>query len=108
MVCRIGLSRAGNETFLKAVIEAIPTYIMSCFQIPVEICEQMRKTIANQWWGFKDGKRKMHWRSWEWLSTPKDSGRMGFRDMEIFNQAMLGRQCWKFITEPDSFYVPGS
>ncbi|KAK1668625.1 hypothetical protein QYE76_056784 [Lolium multiflorum] len=27
---------------------------------------------------------------------------MGFRDLVLFNQAMLGRQCWRLLTEPNS------
>jgi len=27
---------------------------------------------------------------------------MGFKDLSAFNLAMLGKQGWKFITEPDS------
>ena len=27
---------------------------------------------------------------------------MGFRNISIFNQAMLGKQCWRLLTEPNS------
>lgn len=37
------MSRSAKETLLKAVIQAIPTYIMSCFQIPVSTCESLRR-----------------------------------------------------------------
>jgi hypothetical protein len=51
----------------------------------------MAKAVGNQWRGFKDGKKKLHWRSWDWLSTPKALGGLGFCDFALFNQAMLGR-----------------
>jgi hypothetical protein len=65
----------------------------------------MRKIIANHWWGIEDGKKKLHWRSWQWLTTPKAMGGMGLRDMELFNQAMLARQGWCLLTDPSSLCV---
>jgi hypothetical protein len=68
------LSRAGKEVFLKSIIQALPTFSMSCFQIPVATCTSLRRSIADFWWGFEDVKKKMHWWSREWLSAPKSSG----------------------------------
>jgi hypothetical protein len=85
------LSRAGKETFIKAVIQAIPTFIMSCFLVPISNCTALRKAIVDFWWGVEEGRKKMHWKSWDWLSTPKNQGGMGFRDLALFNRAMLGR-----------------
>ena len=52
--------------------------------------------------GCGEWQENIHWRSWKWLSTPKDLGGMGFRDFKLFNQAMLGRQCWRLLTETNS------
>src|SRR5438128_835877 len=79
MDARIGLCLGQEKKcFLKSVVQAIPTYVMSCFQILVSTCDEMRKSISNHWWGTENGRKKMHWKSWQWFSTPKALGGLGF------------------------------
>lgn len=95
-------SCAGREVLLKSVAQAVPTYPMSCFLIPKDTCRKMRSVISNYWWGSSADSRRIHWQRWELLTRPKIDGSMGFRDLRLFNLAMLGKQGWRLIENPNS------
>ena len=54
------LSQAGREILIKAVVQAIPTYTMSCFKLPVGLCSEIESLIRRFWWGHKGERRKIH------------------------------------------------
>jgi hypothetical protein len=58
--------------------------------------------IRQFWWGEEEDRRKVHWTSWKTLIKPKIQEGMGFRDSELFNQALLARQAWRLIQNPKS------
>jgi hypothetical protein len=43
------LSQAGKEILLKAVVQAIPTYSMSIFQLPASLCNELNRMMQNFW-----------------------------------------------------------
>ncbi|KAG7534826.1 Reverse transcriptase domain [Arabidopsis thaliana x Arabidopsis arenosa] len=96
------LSPGGKEMLLKAVAMALPTYTMACFKLPTTICKQLVSVMADFWWRNKKDTKGMHWKSWEALSKPKAEGGLGFKDIEAFNLALLGKQLWRMLTHKDS------
>jgi hypothetical protein len=96
------LSAGGKEVLIKAVAQAIPTYSMSCFKLPRGLCEHINSIIRGFWWGNKDGKRKTCWVAWEEIIKPKIWGGLGFRDIELVNLALLAREAWRILNEPNS------
>ena len=45
------LSQAGREILIKAVFQAILTYTMSCFKLPLGLCHEIEGLICKFWWG---------------------------------------------------------
>ncbi|GLT77196.1 hypothetical protein SLA2020_488050 [Shorea laevis] len=58
------LSQTGREILIKAVIQAIPTYSMSIFQLPKSLCKELNSVMCHFYWGQKDKEPSMIWKSW--------------------------------------------
>jgi hypothetical protein len=96
------LAQSAREVLIKAIAQAIPTYVMGVFKLLASVCDDLEQLIRNYWWGSEKGKRKIHWIGWPRLLRPKSQGGMGFKDMRLFNQSLLARQAWRLINFPNS------
>ena len=75
---------------------------MSCFKLPKGLIKEIEIMIRKFWWGYNGEARKVHWVKWERLCEAKEVGGMGFKEIEKFNQALLAKQVWRMINNPDS------
>jgi hypothetical protein len=99
---KIFLSQGGKEVLIKAVAQALPVYVMGIFKLPFGLLEELTKMIRDFWWGSEKGRRKTHWISWDSMLRPKEHGGIDFKDMRLFNQALLARQAWRLIQQPNT------
>ena len=79
------LSKVSIEIFIKAVMQAVPTYAMPWFKLPKFMCTELSSMMINFLWGQKSNEWKTHWIAWDKLCLPKNKGGMGFRNLEAFD-----------------------
>jgi hypothetical protein len=75
---------------------------MSVFQLPVVLCKELNGLMQRFWWGHKENTSKIHWMKWEKMGLSKSKGGMGFRDLAMFNKALLAKRLWRIMQNPDS------
>ncbi|CAN0925181.1 Transposon TX1 uncharacterized 149 kDa protein [Linum grandiflorum] len=96
-------TNSGKEILIKTVAQAIPTFCMNVFLLPVTFAEELERMLNSFWWGTKTNEKGgIAWLRWEKMCVSKDKGGMGFRSLMDFNLAMLGKHGWRFLQEPNA------
>ena len=98
------LSQVDQEILIKVVIQAMLTFTMGCFKLPKNLCKDIEALTRKFWRGYSGEAKKIHWIAWKKLCLPKLHGDLGFRELEKFNLALLGKQIWRLIHNTDSMF----
>uniref|UniRef100_A0A7N2N2Z4 RNase H type-1 domain-containing protein n=1 Tax=Quercus lobata TaxID=97700 RepID=A0A7N2N2Z4_QUELO len=75
---------------------------MSCFKLPAGLCQDIEALIRRFFWGQRGENRKIHWVKWRDLCKSKSQGGMRFKDLSMYNDAMLDKQAWRLLHDTNS------
>ncbi|CAA7058300.1 unnamed protein product [Microthlaspi erraticum] len=82
----------------------MPMHVMSCFRLPKGVTNKLFSAVSNFWWSINGQTRGMHWLAWKKLCRHKRDGGLGFRVLEDFNTALLRKQLWRLLDNPESLF----
>ncbi|KAL4281975.1 hypothetical protein GQ457_03G016840 [Hibiscus cannabinus] len=75
---------------------------MSCYLLPCSLVEEMSRSIRRFWWSGKGSARGWPLVSWDDICLPNGAGGIGFKDLHLFNIALLGKHIWRLLSAPGS------
>lgn len=74
---------------------------MASFLLPKSFSVELENIMGSFWWKNNHSKRGMHLCDWKSLCAPKEEGSMGFHHLSSFNIALLAKQGWRLLSNPN-------
>ncbi|XP_049352129.1 uncharacterized protein LOC125816557 [Solanum verrucosum] len=98
------LSLGGRQTLINAVLDSLPTYVMSLFPLPAKVLEKLDKLRRDFLW-FGNKERKGYYLvNWETMQLPKLSSGLGVRNLRIHNECLLTKWLWRYVQEEHALW----
>eukprot|EP00253_Pinus_taeda_P035653 PITA_35653 len=94
------LNLAGRLILTKAVVQAIPQYLLSMLPAPKGILQQIRNIQRSFLWSGNGDRKKLGLVAWDKLCMPKSRGRLNLADPGVVNRTCGAKLWWKWIENP--------
>ena len=99
------LTLVGRIILAKFVLTATPSYSMQSTLLPVSLCNNIDKRERNFLWGSSQEKRRIHLANWDIVTTTKEYGGLGIRNMRSMNIAFMAKLGWWLLTAKNELWV---
>ncbi|XP_071734239.1 uncharacterized protein [Rutidosis leptorrhynchoides] len=99
------LSSGGRLTLIKSVMGSLGIYWMSMFKCPESILKHLESIRSQFFWGSSSNNKKMAWAKWILILASFEKGGLNVGSLKAFNLAMLYKWRWRYLTNPNDFWV---
>lgn len=76
---------------IKSVVQALPTYAMNVFLLPMKITKDIERSLSKFWWSTgQSNDSKIIWMIWDRMTKHKAAGGKALEILEILIWQCLG------------------
>lgn len=98
------LSLGGRLILINSVLDALPTYMMSLFPIPVNVVKRIDAMRRKFLWQGNNNDNKIHLVKWDTLSVSKKKGGLGIRNLRVQNHSLMMKWFWRYGSNENSLW----
>eukprot|EP00253_Pinus_taeda_P010332 PITA_10332 len=92
----------GHLVLTKAILQAIPIFIMPALPVPKRVLQKIRKIPRDFLWGKGEEKNKWALVARDKLYKPKAHGGLGLHDPETFSRVSAAKLWWSWLKDSAS------
>eukprot|EP00253_Pinus_taeda_P011540 PITA_11540 len=94
------LNLAGRLVLTKAIIQAIPVFMLSAIPTPKGVLQHFRSIQRGFLWGKGEERKKWALVVWDKICKPKNHGGLGLDDPEILSKVLGEKLWWRWVKDP--------
>ncbi|WMV37954.1 hypothetical protein MTR67_031339 [Solanum verrucosum] len=98
------LSKGGRLTLINAVLDALPTYMLTLFPIPAGVVQRLDKLRRDFFWQGNKKRKGYHLVKWKVMITGKKQGGLGIKNLKNQSKALKLKWLWRYAHEPHSMW----
>lgn len=96
------ISFGGRIVLLNSVLNAIPIFYLSFFNLPMQVWKRMVRMQREFLWGGLEGGKKICWLKRESVCQSKRNGGLRVNDIRVMNVSLLAKWCWRLLVGEDA------
>ncbi|KAL2943378.1 hypothetical protein RDABS01_031726 [Bienertia sinuspersici] len=99
------ISFAGRSILINSVLMSIHQYWAQVFVLPQSVLKSIEQICRSYLWSGEWFSNKPGYVAWKNICQPKNKGGLGFKQLQTWNIANMGRHVWAIATKQDNLWI---